>query len=53
MEATTTENWSDANQRYLMAALGVVKQSLERHAAGQQGCAPRVTPRTAVMTLAD
>jgi len=28
-----TNNWNDANQRYLMAALGVVREALERHIA--------------------
>jgi hypothetical protein len=32
-----TDNWTDANQRYLMAAVGVVRQALDRHLAHSQG----------------
>lgn len=33
MSATVTISWPEANQRYLMAALAVVREALERHAA--------------------
>jgi SpoVK/Ycf46/Vps4 family AAA+-type ATPase len=33
MSATVTMSWPEANQRYLMAALAVVREALERHAA--------------------
>jgi ATPase family protein associated with various cellular activities (AAA)/winged helix domain-containing protein len=32
-ERTTIASWSDANQRYLMAAVGVVRDAIERHIA--------------------
>jgi len=32
-EQTATSSWSDANQRYLMAAVGVIRDALERHIA--------------------
>lgn len=32
MNANLTMDWHEANQRYLMAALGVVREALERHA---------------------
>jgi hypothetical protein len=31
--AATNNNWHEANQRYLMAAMAVVRESLEQHAA--------------------
>jgi len=34
--ATSTANWLEANQRYLSAALAVVRASLEQHAADAQ-----------------
>jgi hypothetical protein len=37
MNATTPNTWHEANQRYLMAALAVVKELLERHAARVNG----------------
>ena len=37
MSATLTTSWPEANQRYLMAALGVVRETLERHIARSQG----------------
>ena len=36
MSAASTTNWHDANQRYLMAALAVLRAALERHAASTQ-----------------
>lgn len=36
MSATVTTSWPEANQRYLMAALGVVREALERHIARPQ-----------------
>ena len=36
MSATTTNNWHEANQRYLMARLSVVREALTRHAARAQ-----------------
>ncbi|MGH2351767.1 MAG: hypothetical protein ACRDJN_09160, partial [Chloroflexota bacterium] len=38
--AATGLTWPEANQRYLMASLGVVRCALERHAARRQGDAP-------------
>ena len=35
MEAAATQNWSDANQRYLVTAMGGVKQCLSHHAKGE------------------
>src|SRR5260221_10964996 len=32
MNATATNNWTEANRRYLMEALAVVREALERHA---------------------
>jgi len=32
-----THDWNEANQRYLMAALGVVREALERHVARSEG----------------
>jgi hypothetical protein len=32
-ERATISSWSEANQRYLMAAVGVVREALERHIA--------------------
>jgi hypothetical protein len=32
-----THDWNEANQRYLMAALGVVRESLERHISRSEG----------------
>ncbi|HEV2805956.1 MAG TPA: ATP-binding protein [Chthoniobacterales bacterium] len=37
MSATETVDWATANQRYLMAALAVVRSTLERHAAKDGG----------------
>lgn len=34
MSATVTNNWLEANQRYLTVALGIVRGMLDRHAAG-------------------
>ena len=31
MSERATNNWNEANQRYLMAAVGVVRETLERH----------------------
>jgi hypothetical protein len=36
VSAASTTNWHDANQRYLMAALAVLRAALERHAASTQ-----------------
>ena len=36
MSSSTTSDWPEANQRYLMAALGVVRASLEGHKRGAQ-----------------
>lgn len=36
MSATLTTSWPEANQRYLMAALGVVREALERQIARSQ-----------------
>jgi hypothetical protein len=36
MSAATTSNWYEANQRYLMARLSVVREALTRHAARAQ-----------------
>ena len=33
MSETVTNNWNEANQCYLMAALGIVREALERHIA--------------------
>jgi ATP-dependent 26S proteasome regulatory subunit len=33
LSETVTNNWNEANQRYLMAALGVLRDALERHIA--------------------
>jgi len=37
MNKTLPNNWSQANQRHLMAAIGRVRSALERHAAQAQG----------------
>ncbi|MFI5177526.1 MAG: ATP-binding protein [Vicinamibacterales bacterium] len=37
MSGRPTAGWNDANQRYLMAAVGVVRESLERHVARVEG----------------
>lgn len=34
MSEPENNNWSEANQRYLMAAVGVVRAALEKHVAG-------------------
>lgn len=36
MSERATNNWNEANQRYLMAALGVVREALERHLSRSQ-----------------
>jgi hypothetical protein len=36
MNTTTTTNWHEANQRYLMAALGVVREAIERQINPEQ-----------------
>ena len=36
MNATTTDNWHQANQRYLMARLALVRRALTRHAGRVQ-----------------
>ena len=35
MSAVDSQTWTDANQRYLSAALAVVRAALERHAANE------------------
>ena len=35
--STASADWLEANQRYLSAALGVVRARLEWHAAGTEG----------------
>lgn len=37
MDGTRAVTWHEANQRYLVAALALVRQALERHAARVQG----------------
>ncbi len=37
MDSAATITWHEANQRYLVAALALVRQALERHAARAQG----------------
>ena len=37
MSTTLATSWPEANQRYLMAALGVVREALERHIVRSQG----------------
>jgi ATP-dependent 26S proteasome regulatory subunit len=37
MSTKLATSWPEANQRYLMAALGVVREALERHIARSQG----------------
>src|SRR5690349_2675979 len=37
MDATATSNWKEANQRYLSAALAIVRNALERHIARLRG----------------
>ena len=37
MSTTLATSWPEANQRYLMAALGVVREALKRHIARSQG----------------
>ena len=37
MNGETNKGWAEANQRYLTARLKVVRQALERHAAGVKG----------------
>ena len=39
MNAATTDNWHESNQRYLMARLSVVREALTRHAARAQDIA--------------
>ena len=39
MNRTATENWVDANQHYLMTALAVVREALEKHVALLTGVA--------------
>jgi hypothetical protein len=46
MSETTTENWPEANQRYLTARLHTVRGALERHAALST---PRTTNNEAVL----
>lgn len=57
MSQTVTENWGSANQRYLMAALAVVREALERHIerAGGNEAAASEPGRTkqALQTAAD
>lgn len=60
MSQTVTENWASANQRYLMAALAVVREALERHverAGGSEAAAsePSQTKQTlqTLQTAAD
>jgi hypothetical protein len=40
MTAVQTLSWYAANQRYLTAALGAVREALERHAGGKGGAMP-------------
>ena len=40
MIALPDASWRDANQRYLVAALALVRAALERHAARMEGIAP-------------
>ena len=35
MNSTLINDWHEANQRYLMAAVGVVREELERHKASE------------------
>jgi len=44
MSITAITNWHEANQRYLMAALAEVRQTLERHAARSQDAPQAVEP---------
>ncbi len=37
MSTLATNNWLEANQRYLLAALAVMRTTLERHSTGLQG----------------
>ncbi|HEX9867629.1 MAG TPA: ATP-binding protein [Candidatus Tectomicrobia bacterium] len=39
MNATATHTWHEANQQYLIAALGVVREALKRHTTRLQGTA--------------
>ena len=39
MTRVATENWVDSNQRYLMGALAVVREALEKHIARRTGAA--------------
>jgi hypothetical protein len=46
MSATMTMSWPEANQRYLMAALAVVRESLERHMAKSKDSLEAQEPNT-------
>jgi len=58
MTAAPTLTWQEANQRYLISALAVVKECLERHVAGDrrprppEEDAPLSVPPAALETLA-
>jgi ATPase family protein associated with various cellular activities (AAA)/winged helix domain-containing protein len=52
VSAVDVELWRAANQRYLMAAVGVVRAALERHAGGEDGL-DEATAREALKVAAD
>jgi len=47
MGAIETNHWHDANQQYLMRALGLVREALERHGAGTGRSVAGDTPPSA------
>jgi hypothetical protein len=52
--SATTQDWQEANQRYLSAALAVLRQSLERRLAGDEAeTAPPEAERSARQALCD
>ncbi len=53
MSAITTTNWHEANQRYLMARLSVVREALTRHIARAQETQEGESDEAAEQTLSE